>query len=211
MRKLTITLALMLLLGTAIAGAAALMHPMLTGEADAQLRMIADTGGWRAIHLSMLAGYALIIAGLWTRALSEGPTRPAILAALAIISVGLAVNALNISFMAGSGWRMAERFAAGDRSVAQIFDLTHPIGLMAARFGNLIVALGAIVLGAAEWKDPTQPRWLAWLAWAAAAGGIVGVTLFGEATREILAAVALLSGWQVATAFLALRQAAESA
>jgi len=211
MRTLRAALALMLLLGTALAGTAAVMHPMLDGDAQAQLRTIAATGGWRAIHLGMLAGYALIIAGIWTRALSESPARSAIVAALAIVSVGLAVNALNISFMAGAGWRMAERFAGGDQSIAPIFDVTHPIGLMAARFGNLIVALGAIVLGAAEWKDPAQPRWLAWLAWAAAAGGLVGVALFGEARREILAAVALLSAWQVATAYLALRQAAEAA
>jgi hypothetical protein len=45
---------------------------------------------------------------------------------------------------------------------------------------------------------------LAWLAWIAAAGGFIGVFFFDEASRMALAAVALLSGWEVATAILAL-------
>ena len=76
---------------------------------------------------------------------------------------------------------------------------------MAARFGNFIVALGAVVLGWAEWQDTSRPRWLAWLAWAAAAGGFLGVLFFDEASRVALAAVALLSGLELATAVLALR------
>jgi uncharacterized membrane protein YhaH (DUF805 family) len=78
---------------------------------------------------------------------------------------------------------------------------------MAARFGNLIVALGALALGSAEWQDAARPRWLAALAWVAAAGGLVGVVFFDEASRLTLAAIALLSGWQVATAVRALRGA----
>ena len=100
---------------------------------------------------------------------------------------------------------MAEEFAAGRTGVAPLFDATHPIGLVAARFGNFIVALGALALGWVESQDPARPRWLAWLAWAAAAGGFFGVIFFNEASRIALAAVALLSGWELATAVLALR------
>jgi hypothetical protein len=77
---------------------------------------------------------------------------------------------------------------------------------MAARFGNFLVALGAGVLGWAEHRDASRPRWLAWLAWLAAAGGIVGVLFFSEASPVALAAVALLSAWQVATAVLAFHE-----
>jgi hypothetical protein len=91
-----------------------------------------------------------------------------------------------------------------------LFDATHPIGLVAARFGNFIVALGALALGWVESQDPTRPRWLAWLAWAAAAGGFFGVIFFNEASRVALAAVGLLSGWELATAVLALRAPAVS-
>ena len=62
-----------------------------------------------------------------------------------------------------------------------------------------------MALGWVESKDPSRPRWLAWLAWAAAAGGFVGVLFFNEASRVALAAVALLSGWELATAVRALR------
>jgi hypothetical protein len=60
--------------------------------------------------------------------------------------------------------------------------------------------LGAIALGWAEWQDVGRPRWLAALAWTAGVGGLVGVIFFDEASPLTLAAVALLSGWQVATA-----------
>jgi hypothetical protein len=183
------------------------MHPVLGGDAAAQLRTIADTPHWRALHLVMLAGSGLVIAGVWVRLLDGGDAlgAPAALSALALISLGLALNALNIAFMAGSGWHMAQLFAAGRVEMRSLFEVTHPIGLMSARFGNFLVALGALVLGWVEWRDPTRPRWLAGLAWMAAAGGFVGVLFFDEASRAALAAVALLSGWQLATAVRAVR------
>jgi uncharacterized membrane protein len=42
------------------------------------------------------------------------------------------------------------------------------------------------------------------LAWIAALGGLVGAIFFVESSRIALAAVALLSGWQVVTALRAL-------
>jgi hypothetical protein len=75
---------------------------------------------------------------------------------------------------------------------------------MAARFGNFIVALGALVLGWAEWHDAEPRRLDAVLAWIAALGGLIGAIFFVESSRIALAAVALLSGWQVVTALRAL-------
>lgn len=179
---------------------------MLAGDASVQLRLIADTSYWRVLHLVMLAGSALIVAGIWVRLLVDRAPAPApLVAALAIVSLGLCVNALNTAYMTGAGWHMAALFRQGRAEMAPLFEATHPIGLMAARFGNCLVALGAVALGFAERQEPAQPRWLAWLAWAAAAGGFVGVLFFDESSRIALAAVALLSGWQVATAFRALR------
>ena len=206
MTAFTRTLAIVLLIGTALLGAGALVHPVLAGDAAAQLRTIADTEHWRQIHLVMLAGTGLIVAGIWVRLLlpRAGTVPPVLLGALAIIAIGIAIDGLNIAYMAGSGWRMGDRFAAGDPIAPAIFDLTHPIGLMAARFGNFLVALGALALGWAEWRDATTPRLLAVLAWAAGVGGMIGVLFFDEASRATLGAVALLSGWQVATSILAL-------
>jgi hypothetical protein len=183
-------------------------------DAASQLRIIAATPHWRTLHLVMLAGSALIAAGVWVRAVDRpapvaerDATPGALLAALALVVVGVCLNALNIAYMAGAGWHMAALFAQGRAEMAPVFDATHPIGLMAARFGNLVVALGALALGWAEWQDGGRPRWLAALAWAAAAGGLFGVLFFDEASPLTLAAVALLSGWQVATAVRALGSA----
>ena len=207
-------LAVALLLGMILLGLPAIVHPVLGGAAADQLRMIAETPYWRTMHLSMLAGSGLIIAGIWVRLVTDRSSGVVIgsavvngplVAALGVIALGTAVNALNIGFMAGAGWHMAAEFAAGRTEIAPVFEGTHPIGLIAARFGNLIVSLGALGLGWAEWRDTTRPRWLAWLAWAAGVGGIIGVVFFNEASRIAVAAVALLMGWELATAVRALR------
>ena len=207
MSPLTIVLALALLVGTALHGLGAALHPMLAGDGATQLRTIADMAHWRELHLTMLAGSALIVAGIWVRLVDDRAfVRAPLVAALTVISIGVALNALNIAYMAGAGWHMATQFAAGDASMTPLFDATHPIGLMAARFGNFIIALGAVILGWAEWRDAEPRRLDAVLAWAAAAGGLVGAAFFAESSRMALAAVALLSGWQVVTAVRSVRR-----
>lgn len=211
MSPLTIVLAITLLVGTALHGIGALLHPMLEGTAVAQLSTIANTSYWRPLHLAMLAGSALIVAGIWVRLVDDRAfVRAPLVAGLTVVSIGLTINALNIAYMAGSGWHMALRFAAGDAGMAPLFDATHPIGLMAARFGNFIVALGAIILGWGEWRDAEPRRLDALLAWIAALGGLIGAAFFVESSRIALAAVALLSGWQVLTAVRALSGARRS-
>ena len=196
-------LAVFLLVGTALLGAGSVMHPVLTGAGvgSADLRVIATTPGWRLMHLSMLTGSALVMTGVWVRlgGASED-ARAALVGALALVCIGMTLNAFDILLMARSGTRMAALFAAGRTDMAPIFDAVHGFGLMAARFGNGLIALGALVLGIVEWRDAAQPRWLAWLAWIAAAGGVVGVLCFDESSRLVLGAVALLCGWEVATA-----------
>jgi hypothetical protein len=204
---LTRPLAVALLLGTLLLAGGAAMHPILSGDGSMELGMIGSMAIWRTMHLCMLGGTGLIVAGIWVRlvgAPDDGSTRHVVIAALTIITVGIALDSMNTSFMAGPAWRMAKQFMAGDASIARQFDLMHPVGLMAARFGNYLIALGALLLGAAEWMSG-RPRWLAVLAWIAAAGGLVGVIFFDEATPEMLGAVSLLCGWQVGAAIVALR------
>jgi hypothetical protein len=209
--RLARTLAIALLVGTVLLGIGAAVHPVLVGDAAAQLRLIASTPHWRALHLAMLVGSALVAAGVWVRLVDRrgsSDARDAVgaaaIGALALVAVGVCINALNIAYMAGAGTHMAELFARGQTEMSAVFEATHPIGLMAARFGNLVVALGAIALGWADWQDAARPRWLAALAWIAGAGGLVGVIFFDEASRLTLAAVALLSGWMVGTGVRAL-------
>jgi hypothetical protein len=132
------------------------------------------------------------------RATSSIPPVP-LLAALALISLGLCFNAIDIAFMGGAGTQMAAQFVAGRTEMSPMFDALHMVGLMTARFGNFLVALGALMLGWVEAHDPASPRWLAWLAWIAGVGGLIGVLFFREASLAILTAVTLLSGWELAT------------
>jgi hypothetical protein len=195
------TLGVFLLAGTALMGVGAVCHPMLTGDAAAQLSVIAATRNFRAVHLAMLAGSALIIAGVWVRALECQPGEGFRFGmAFGLIDLGLALNAYDIAFMARAGMHLATMYATGIGTAGPQFDAMHEVGLMYARFGNFIVALGALILGAAEWRTR---RVAAWLAWAAAAGGLIGVS-FDEASRLILAAIALLSAWQVVTSLASL-------
>ena len=207
MAHLERALALALLGGTVLLGIGAVFHPMLVGDAASQLRIIAATPYWRSLHLAMLAGSALVATGVWVRLIDRRSTldlrEPAgggLIAALALVSMGVCLQALNIAYMAGSGTHMAALFAQGRTEMSAIFEVTHPIGQMAGRFGNLIIALGALVLGWAEWHDASRPRWLASLAWIAGVVGLICAVLFREASRLALAAVGLLSMWQVGTA-----------
>ena len=204
---LTRALAVALLAGTVLLAGGAAMHPILSGDGSMELGMIGGMPIWRTMHLCMLAGTGLIVVGIWVRFVgmpANTPTNAAVVAALAIITVGIAFDAINTTFMAGPAWRMASAFTAGDTTIARQFEILHPVGLMSARFGNYLIALGALMLGAAEWMTVGRPRWIAALAWIAAIGGLAGVIFFDETRPEMLGAVSLLCGWQVGAAILAL-------
>jgi len=205
-------LAIALLVGTALLGVGAALHPILPPDPAAQLRLIAGTWYFRPIHLAMLTGSALIIVGIWSRALLGRGSNPVpLIAALALICLGICFNAIDIAFMAGAGTQMAAMFQTGRAEMSTLFDALHMFGLMTARFGNLLIALGTLLIGWIERQDPASPRWVAWLAWIAGVGGLVGVLFFPEASLAILAAVTLLSGWTLATGVRVLRGAAEQA
>jgi len=198
------SLAIALLVGTALLGAGAMLHPILPHDPSAQLRLIAETWYFRPIHLAMLAGTALIIVGIWTRALIAPPS-PALLAGLALVSLGLCFNAIDIAFMANAGTNLAVLAQAGRAEMGTLFDSLHRVGLMTARFGNFLVALGAILLAWVERQDTPSTPWPSRLAWIAGLVGLFCVICFPEASLLILAAVTLLSGWQVATAVRGLK------
>ena len=199
-------LAIALLLGTLLLGGGALLHPMLPADVPGQLRMIAATWYFRPVHLAMLAGSALLIAGVWTRGLlGRPPIVPALVMSLAAICLGLCFNAIDIAFMGNAGWTMALRYQAGDTSMLGLFEALHRLGLTTARFGNCLVALGALVLAIVERQDPESPTWMEWLAWIAAAGGLLGVVLVPEWSLLTLTAVSLIPLWCVGAAVWALR------
>lgn len=204
MRTLSRPLAIALLLGTALLGVGAALHPILPHDPAAQLRLIAETWYFRPIHLAMLAGSALIVLGIWTRALI-GPSSPLLLAALGLVSLGFCFNAIDIAFMASAGTQLATLAQAGHTELGTLFDALHRVGLMTARFGNLLVALGALVLSWVERNESPDAPWPSRLAWIAGAVGLFCVISFPERSLAILAAVTLLAGWQIATGLKGLR------
>ncbi|MEO8563129.1 MAG: hypothetical protein ABI601_13685 [bacterium] len=205
MISLSRPLAIALLAGTLLLGVGAAFHPMLPADVPGQLRMIAATWYFRPVHLAMLAGSALLIGGVWVRGLIPGSTRDAaLIMALASICLGICFNAIDIAFMGNAGWHMANQYQAGDTTVVPLFEALHRFGLTTARFGNCLVAIGALALGSIERHDPESPRWLAWLAWLAAIGGLLGV-LVPESSLLVLTAVTLIPGWCVGVAVWALK------
>jgi hypothetical protein len=198
-------LAIALLAGTVLLGVGAAFHPMLPADVPGQLRLIAATWYFRPVHLAMLAGSALLIAGVWVRGMLPEKRDVSLTMALALVCLGLCFNAIDIAFMGNAGWHMANQFQAGDTSVAPLFEALHRFGLTTARFGNCLVALGALVLGYIERQDPGSPPWLAWLAWIVAVGGLCAALLVPESSLLTLTAVSLLPLWCVGVAVWALR------
>jgi hypothetical protein len=198
-------LAVLLLAGALLLGTAAAFHPTLPPDAAGQMQVMAGTSHWRIIHIAMLAGSGLTIAGIWLRVDIDGSGQRVLLrAALATIAVGIVLNAANVGFMAGPGAAMATPLASRDTARVGAFAADHAASLAAAGWGNLMVALGCAALGWIEWRDPTRPRWTAGLAWLATVGGIVGVLLFDPASREAVAGVALFVVWSAATGAMAI-------
>lgn len=205
MRPLARPLAILLLIGTVLLGAGAALHPILPHEPAEQLRLIAATWYFRPIHLAMLAGSALIVLGVWTRALMGTPTTP-LLPALALVSLGYCFNAIDIAFMAGAGTHLATVAKSGATEASLLFDSLHRVGLMTARFGNLLVSLGALLLANVERREYPASRWPARLALLAGGIGLFCVVSFNESSLLILAAVTLMAGWQAVTAVGVLRR-----
>jgi hypothetical protein len=199
-------MAVVLLAGTIMLGAGAVAHPMLPTDPQAQLGVMAATPYWRTIHHLMIAGSGLVIGGIWVRLYIDrsGLTGLLVLAVTTVV-IGLAFNAWNVEFMAGTGTADAARFASGDMSVVPSFALRHTTALGAARLGNALVVLGCLPLGWVEWRDPSRPVWIAVLAWLSSLCGLIGVTALDPGSRGALAAVAFVSIWAAATAVLALR------
>jgi hypothetical protein len=202
-------LAILLVAGGFLLCIAAAFHPTLPSDAPGQMQVMAATPHWRMIHLAFLAGSGLTIAGLPLRVDIDASGRLTLLrVTLAIIAVGIALNAVNVAFMAGPGAAMAMQSRGPDPAAAEAFAGRHTSSLLAAEIGNLMVAGGCAMLGWIEWRDPPRPRWMAVLAWFAAVGGVLGVALFDPASRGAVAAVALFVVWSFATGALYLRSAA---
>jgi hypothetical protein len=204
---------LCLLTGSLLFGVAGLFHPLLEGDGAAQLATVAATTAWRAIHWSLLFGLPLMYAGLVGVALRHGDTpgsAPA-RAGIMLAAFGFAVWALNILFMVGAGWRLAQAYTAADTGLAGThavfaYDMLHPTGLAAERLATFTLGLVAYVFGWAVLNGRIYPRWLGWAAFAVAVANAAVAVAFDEFSPNLYYGQALFVVWLFATAAVMLTE-----
>jgi len=203
---------LALLAGPLLLATAGLRHPVLEGDGAAQLGLIAATPAWRTIHLTLLLGIALVVAGLSGVAGRHvaGPGGQPARAALVLAVLGYGALAVNVAFMTGAGAALADAYARSDPGLTAtqavfVFDMLHPFGLVVQRFGAFVVGLSTCALGWTVVNGGVFPRWLGWVGVAAGALGAVAALGWNENARQVLAGVVLATVWQAALAVLLLR------
>lgn len=193
-------LAALLLVGTALLGVGAVLHPMLPAGLAGQLEIIAGTSDWRTIHLLMLAGSVFVMVGLWGQLRMGSASSVILVAIFTAIVIGIALNASNIAFMAQMGTAAAAQYLQGHHAAATGFAEGHSASLVCARIGNGLVAIACLALASVSWADVGVPRVLSVLAAVAGIGGLVGVIAFDPASRGAVTAVALFSVWAAVAA-----------
>jgi len=205
--------ALCLMAGSLLFGVAGLFHPLLEGDGAAQLATVAATPAWRAIHWSLLFGLPLMYAGLVGVTLrhhdtpGSAPARAGILLA----GFGFGVWALNILFMVGAGWRLAQAYTAADTGLAGThavfaYDMLHPTGLAAERLATFTLGLVAYVFGWAVLNGRVYPRWLGWAAFTVAVVNAAVAVAFDEFSPNLYYGQALFVVWLFATAAVMLAE-----
>ena len=204
---------LCLLVGTLLFGGAGAIHPILTGDGAAQLAMVARTEHWRLIHWALLFGLAFMYTGLAGVALRHSDTAgwtPARAGAL-IGAFGFSVWAINILFMVGAGWQLADAYTRSDAGLTGthavfVYDMIHPMGLAAERLATFLLGLVAYTFGWSIRNGAIWPRWLAWMAWLVAAVDGVVALVFSEFLPVMYYGQALFIIWLAATAVVMLAE-----
>ena len=204
---------LCLLLGTLLFGIAGLKHPLLVGDGAAQLAMIAKTADWRLMHWALLFGLAFMYAGVIGVALRHNDTPGATpgRAAVRMGAFAFSVWSLNILFMVGAGYQLAQAYTASDTGLTGthavfVYDMLHPMGLAAERLATFMLGLVAYMFGWAIRNGGVWPKWLAWVAWVVAAVNGAVAVVFSEFSPNLYYGQALFVAWLVATAALMLTE-----
>jgi len=204
---------LCLLAGSLLAAAAGVMHPWLAGDGAEQLATVARTAGWRAIHWALLFGFPLMYMGLIGVALRHGDTPGSAPARAGVLLAGFAfgVWALNVLFMVGAGWRLAQAFTTSDKALTAthavfVYDMLHPAGLAAERLATFSLGLVAYVFGWMILNGQVYPRWLGWAAFVVAVTNAAVAVAFDEFSPNLYSGQALFVAWLVATAAVMLAE-----
>jgi hypothetical protein len=202
-----------LLTGTLFVIAAALMHPDLAGDGADQLRTIARSDGWRAIHWVFLFGFVLSLTGLvgavgrYLGTAGEDAVRGGVIVGAFAYGAWMVV----VTFMLGAGWTLARRYAAVDAGMTAtdavfVYDMVRPFALAAQRIAGFALGVSTYLLGWGAVRARVEARWLGWSGVASGLAAIALAVLFGEATKadqaafvppvlwQLVLAVALLAG-----------------
>ena len=202
---------LCLLVGSLLFGIAGLNHPLLSGEGAAQLATVARTSAWRLIHWSLLFGLAFMYTGLVGVALRHTDTAGSTPARAGVVvgAFAFSVWSINILFMVGAGWQLAQAYTASDAGLTGthavfVYDMLHPTGLAAERLATFMLGLVAYMFGWTIRNGAIWPKWLAWAAWTVAVvAGVVAVA-FSEYSPFMYYGQALFVVWLAATAVVML-------
>ena len=203
---------LCLLVGSLLFGIAGLNHPLLSGEGAAQLATVARTSAWRLIHWSLLFGLAFMYTGLVGVALRHTDTAGSTPARAGVVvgAFAFSVWSINILFMVGAGWQLAQAYTASDAGLTGthavfVYDMLHPMGLAAERLATFMLGLVAYMFGWTIRNGAIWPKWLAWMAWGVAVVDGAVAVVFSEFSPNLYYAQALFVVWLAAAAVVMLR------
>jgi len=203
---------LCLLVGSLLFGIAGLNHPLLAGEGAAQLATVARTSAWRLIHWSLLFGLAFMYTGLVGVALRHTDTAGSTPARAGVVvgAFAFSVWSINILFMVGAGWQLAQAYTASDAGLTGthavfVYDMLHPTGLAAERLATFMLGLVAYMFGWTIRNGAIWPKWLAWMAWGVAVVDGAVAVVFSEFSPNLYYAQALFVIWLAAAAVVMLR------
>lgn len=194
-----------LLTGAALVVVAGLRHPLLGGGGPGQLAIVAATAGWRAIHLALIAGEVLLVAGVIGLALSQadtggaGATRGGAL----LFALGIGLALIQILFMGGAATALATAYVRAEPGLAATqaaftYDMLHPFAQLAGRAGEFTVGLGVAVLGWGVAAGRRLPRWLGAAGVAAGCGCAAWAVVTPEHASMLMAGMGLVAAWAVA-------------
>lgn len=194
-----------LLAGALFVAVAGLCHPMLSGDGPAQLETIVATSAWRAVHLALIAGEILLVAGVAGFAIrhADSPGAGAARAGALLFAFGVALALIQIMFMVGAASALAGAYARGYPGIAAtqavfMYDMFHPFAQVAGRAGEFALGLALATLGWGTLSGGILPRWLGY--GGVAAGVLCALWAVGvrESDPGLMAGVGLVTVWALA-------------
>lgn len=168
-------------LGAVLAGVGNLLHPITPrNDQEGVARVIADSQHWTLVHVVIIVGVMLMLAGLLGirhsmigRGSTDALTRLGMYAA----TIGTTIGLILVILDGVAAKQLADQWAAAPESAATI-----ALGLVSANetinfalgglFNLSFAALPFILFGLAVARSTIYPRWLGWVGFGAGVGSV---------------------------------------